>query len=216
MSPTIIIVADGLTHRELAARLGPAAPRLAAGFLADTVAVARTLRGARVVVRHGPHFPATGLPQGLESAPIASADGPHLAAILAEAAADGGPALLIGADLPHLPPWRLRDALTHLTYGADVVIGPSDRGDWYLLGLRAPTPELLPHIPARGASPEGLRRAARDNRLEVVALPAWYAVRTSASLAAVAGVLRTMPSDVAPQTRALLATESLWARAVGG
>lgn len=219
MAPTILIVADGMTSDELASRLGPAATRFAASFLADTIAVAGALTGARVVVRYGPHFPPAavgGLPAGLEIAPISGAHGPALAAALAEALSSGGPVLLIGADAPHLPLWRLRDALTHLTHGADVVIGPSDRGDWYLLGLSAPAPDLLAQFPSRGASPAGLRRAAERDGRQVVTLPAWYAIRSGAGLATLAEVLRTMPPGVAAQTRALFSTEAVAARAVGG
>lgn len=219
MAPTIVIVADALTGDELTTQLGPVATALAASFLADTLAVAQALTDARIVVRYSPGFPRAalaGLAPWIELAPIGAVTGPALAAALAEALASGGPALLIGADTPHLPPWRLRDALTHLAHGADAVAGPSDSGDWYLLGLRAPAPELLRHLPARGSSLAGLRRAAAAGDRQLVALPAWYSVRTGAGLAALAEALRTMPSGVAARTRALLATEAVAARAVGG
>lgn len=219
MAPTILIVADSLIGDELARELGPAATRFAASLLADTVAVAKTITGARVAIRYGLRFPLAalaGLPAAIEAAPLRGEDGPALAATLAEALAAGGPALLLGADLPHLPPWRLRDALTHLAHGADLVIGPGDGGDWYLLGLRAPAPELLRAVPPRGSSPGGLARAAALAGRSAVALPAWYPIRTGGALASLAEGLRTMPPAVAAETRAALASEAVAARAVGG
>jgi hypothetical protein len=219
MAPTILIAADGFARDELASRLGPAATPFAAGFLADTVAIARSLAGARVVVRYGPHFPRAalaGLAADVAVAPIVGLGGSELAEALGEALAEGGPALLLGADVPHLPPWRLRDALTHLDFGADAVIGPSDQGDWYLLGLRAPAPELLRRIPSRGVSPAALWEAGRSGRRRVVALPAWFAISSGAGLADLAEVLHSMPPGVASRTRALFESGLGSARAVGG
>src|SRR5512141_1992778 len=117
MAPTVLVVADGLAHDGLASRLGPAATRFAASFLADTVAVACSLRNTRVAICSSPDFPPEALAAvspDVRVAPIEDVGGPALAAVLADALANGDPALLIGADLPHLPPWRLRDALTYL------------------------------------------------------------------------------------------------------
>lgn len=219
MAPTVLIAADGLVRHGLASRLGPAAVQFSASFLADTVAVARSLAGSRIVVCYTPHFPPAALDSlaaDLELAPIGGLSGPDLAGALEWALAEGDPALLIGADLPHLPPWRLRDAITHLSFDADAVVGPGDQGDWYLLGLRTPAPDLLRLIPSRGARPTALHEAGRSGRRQIVALPPWFAINTDAGLAALAEVLRSMPPGVAPRTRALLETSVGSARAVGG
>lgn len=52
---------------------------------------------------------------------------------------------LVAADLPHLPPGRYRDAFAALT-DADVVIGPSGDGGYYLIAAARPTPQLFQGI----------------------------------------------------------------------
>lgn len=219
MAPTVLILANGLMRDELARWLGPAAPRFSASFLADTAAVAGSLRDVHVVVCYTPQFPREALARverELEVTPIIGSDGPALAGALAGALAAGEPAVLIGADLPHLPPWRLRDALTHLEHGADVVLGPTDQGDWYLVGLRTAEPDLLRLIPARGEPAQGLAHAASAAGRRLAVLPPWFTVRTGVGLAALAELLRTMPAEVAAETRALLDAGTGSARAVGG
>jgi glycosyltransferase A (GT-A) superfamily protein (DUF2064 family) len=217
MAPTVLIHVDGSLHAALARQLGAGATAFMVSLALDTAAVARSL-GVRVRLLHGPGAPATLLAEqapDLEHAPLAGERGADLAAALGAALADGAPALLIGADLPHLPAARLRDALCHLAHGADMVVGPGDRGDWYLLGLGQPEPELLRALPGAGEGLDKLSRAARGvGRL--VALPPWFGVRSSEDLALLAEALRTMPAHVAPQTRARLGVSVARARAVGG
>lgn len=54
--------------------------------------------------------------------------------------------ILIGADSPGLPPWLLEQARTALTQ-VDAVLGPSDDGGFYLLGLRRCPEGLLCELP---------------------------------------------------------------------
>jgi glycosyltransferase A (GT-A) superfamily protein (DUF2064 family) len=130
-------------------------------------------------------------------------------------ALDDGPVVLLGGDLPHLPIWRLRDALTHLEGGADVVIGPGESGGWYLLGLRAAHPALLRALPGSDDPPDDLCIAAATHGLRVSQLPAWYTLAALADLERLASDLSTMPPDVAPQTRTLLDENGAQSRAVG-
>ena len=51
--------------------------------------------------------------------------------------------VLSDADSPTLPPQRFADAFTALAAGADVVLGPSADGGYYLIGARSPRPELF-------------------------------------------------------------------------
>lgn len=219
MAPTIVILANGFARPELASWLGPAATPIITSLVHDTIAVARSVRGARLVLRYGPALPheaLAGLGPDVRTAPIRSLKGADLAVALADAGGAGGPAILVGADLPHLPSWRLRDALTHLADGADLVVGPSEQGDWYLLGLRAAAPELLEGLPGLGESPAALMRAAAHHGHAVAALPPWFGIRTRDDLGALAEALRTMPQGVAVQTRSLLEGGLGFARAVGG
>lgn len=215
MTPTLIVLADSLRRRDLARPLGPAAMSLFQALISDTVDVARMINGARVLVARAPHVPLELLPETDVTVRTLAGAGPQfLAALLKEELEEGGPAVVIGGDLPHLPPWRLRDALTHLAAGAGVVVGPNDREGWYLLGLQSAEPLLLRTLPARGEHPEALLCAARGINLSVAILPSWFGVNDLADLEALAGMLRDMPATVARRTRAVLAGEN--ARAVGG
>ncbi|NTV62692.1 MAG: DUF2064 domain-containing protein [Oscillochloris sp.] len=127
-----------------------------------------------------------------------------------------GTVLILSGAMPHLPVWRLRDTLTYLDHGADVVIGPGERGDWYLIGLRTPHPALLRTLPAADSRPDDLCIAAATYGLRVEQLPAWYTLSTLADLDRLMIDLRTMPPDVAPNTRRMLNGDGIGARAVGG
>lgn len=216
MALSLIILAEG-PGADLVAHLGPAAPILYARMLGDTVRVARQIFGSRVTVRYNPDAPAAilaGLPLATEVVTAPTVSEADVSEALAQGMAEGHAAIVVGGDLPHLPPWRLRDAATHLNTRADVVVGPSDRGSWYMLGLRAAAAPLLGALPAPGASPEALVAAA--GRAHVVhLLPLWFGVQTVADLANLADVLRTMPPEVAAATRSILEV-GLASRAVGG
>ncbi|MEI8306477.1 MAG: DUF2064 domain-containing protein [Chloroflexales bacterium] len=129
-----------------------------------------------------------------------------LMSILSEALSDG-PVVLFGGDMPHLPIWRLRDALTHLEGDADLVVGPGETRGWYLIGLRAAHPALLRTLPGSDDPPDDLCIAAATHGLRVAQLPAWYTLDTLADLDRLATDLRTMPPDIAPQTRHVLNSE---------
>jgi glycosyltransferase A (GT-A) superfamily protein (DUF2064 family) len=172
-----------------------------------------------VVVRYGTTLPpaiAADLDRSVVAAPLAASGPRAVATALAEALASGDPAVLIGSNLPHLPPWRLRDALTHLAYDADAVLGPDDQAGWYLLGLRAADAELLQAVPALGEAPYRLTRSVEAARRQLALLPPWFSVRTLADLGSMADLLRSMPPTVAARTRALFAEGVGQARAVGG
>jgi len=53
-----------------------------------------------------------------------------------------GPVILVGADCPSLSARHFREALAALE-AHDAVLGPARDGGWWLLGLRAPAPELF-------------------------------------------------------------------------
>ncbi len=99
--------------------------------------------------------------------------------------AEGHPAALaMDSDSPTLPMAYVADAACALVAGeADVVLGPSDDGGYYLIGVRAPRPELFEDVPWSTADVLEVTLArARGLGLRVRLLPAWFDVDTEADL----------------------------------
>ncbi|MFC2164905.1 TIGR04283 family arsenosugar biosynthesis glycosyltransferase [Acidobacteriota bacterium] len=82
----------------------------------------------------------------------------------------GGPAVLIGTDCPQLTLFHVQEAFEALKSN-DMVIGPSEDGGYYLIGLKRDTPELFRSI-AWGTN-EVLQKTldrAREKNLSVYSL----------------------------------------------
>src|SRR5262249_11542972 len=99
-------------------------------------------------------------------------------------AAGHAAALVTGSDLPTLPARRFTEAAPVLTGGpADVGVGPTEDGGYYLIGLARPAPALFADM--RWSAPDVLavtcERAQRLG-LRVHRLPPWYDVDTAADL----------------------------------
>jgi len=87
---------------------------------------------------------------------------------------------LIGSDSPHLPPEFLQESMEHLKNPrVDVVLGPSEDGGYYLIGLREPQRGLFQGIPwsTDKVLAETLDRAHHLG-LNVALLPRWYDIDT--------------------------------------
>lgn len=116
-------------------------------------------------------------------------------------------AIAIDSDSPTLPMAYVAEAARALAAGrADVVIGPSDDGGYYLVGVRAPQPALFDGVP--WSSPDTRRATlerARALGLAVHLLPAWFDVDTADDLARLRAELagRAAPSRTAEFVRTL-------------
>jgi rSAM/selenodomain-associated transferase 1 len=92
--------------------------------------------------------------------------------------------VLIGSDLPTLPTTYVSAALAWLNSGRDgVVLGPSQDGGYYLIGLTRWPAELFEHIP--WGTPLVLKRtreAAAALGMVVELLPTWYDVDSARDL----------------------------------
>jgi rSAM/selenodomain-associated transferase 1 len=135
------------------------------------------------------------------------ADGPHLGVGLcagqAAALARGYERVaLVGSDLPHLPAHRYAEAFAALDH-ADVAIGPSGDGGYYLLAARAPTPALFENInwSTSVVLAQTLHRA-RTAGLRTAILPACDDADTADDLLPLLTALRVRPG--AGHTLALL------------
>ncbi len=120
-------------------------------------------------------------------------------------------ACVLAADSPTLPTAELaRAARLLLGEGCDAVLGPSDDGGYWVLGMREPRPEPFAHIGWSTAS------ACADTRARLAAaglrtaeLRSWFDVDDPAALA---GLLDVREGYAAPHTRAVLGTLQLRAR----
>jgi uncharacterized protein len=93
-------------------------------------------------------------------------------------------AMAIDSDSPTLPMRYVAEAARVLERReADVVVGPSDDGGYYLVGLHAPEPTLFEAMPwsTERVLTETLERARRRG-LRVHLLPSWFDVDTEADL----------------------------------
>ena len=93
--------------------------------------------------------------------------------------------MAIDSDTPTLPTHCLQQAIALLTRpDVDVVLGPSDDGGYYLIGIRAMHRDLFVDMPwsTSAVLPETVRRAEVLG-LRVAWLPAWFDVDTPEDLA---------------------------------
>ena len=98
-----------------------------------------------------------------------------------------GAVCLIDSDSPTLPASALRAAVTELARpGERVVVGPSDDGGYYLIGVKRAEPRLFQRIAwsTESVYSETVERAGEAG-LEFVELPKWYDVDDAATLATI-------------------------------
>ncbi len=111
--------------------------------------------------------------------PQAGADlGARLDRLLTDLLAEGyAAAVAVDADSPTLPTAFLTRACAHLlAAAADVVVGPSEDGGYYLIGLTLPAPALFGDMP--WSTPAVLETVTRARRLglRLGLLPRWFDV----------------------------------------
>jgi rSAM/selenodomain-associated transferase 1 len=119
--------------------------------------------------------------------------------------------LAIDSDTPTLPMAFLTRALTQLAHPTtDVVLGPTEDGGYYLIGLRQPYPQLFERMPWSTARvlPETVRRSAAEG-LRVTCVEAWFDIDTPADLSRLTASLADLDHNQAPHTRRYL-QEQCW------
>ena len=180
----------GRVKTRLCPPLSPAdAAELYSCFLLDKIAQARGVAGAEGVLAYAP----------AEAAAVFEALAPgfallvqrgddltaRLVAVCDELFRWGlDAAIMIDSDTPTLPTERLERAVALMRdSGPDLVLGPSEDGGYYLIGLRRPHPELFEGMPwsTPAVLDETLGRA-RALGLSSTMLEAWYDVDTAADL----------------------------------
>ena len=191
-SIAVVIMAKQPAPGAVKTRLRPLLPdgdvaALYDAFLRDRIDQVRSLHGAAPAIAY---TPAESRPFFAELAPDfrllpqvgdgLSARLTHTFRQLFDMGRDG--VIATDSDSPTLPTEHLQAAIDCLTAnGADVVLGPSDDGGYYLVGLRRLHPALFDEMPwsTPEVYDETLRRAAQLG-LRVASLPRWYDVDTPA------------------------------------
>lgn len=121
---------------------------------------------------------------------------------------------LIDSDSPTVPHTAFAQAVEELSKPGDrIVLGPSDDGGYYLIGLKRPHPQPFDRITwSTGSVAEQTRQRCREASLHLVDLPLWYDVDDAATLATLnAELLQSRPPAFAntpgypaPHTREFL------------
>jgi uncharacterized protein len=114
--------------------------------------------------------------------------------------------MAIDSDTPTLPMAYLEHALQLIAMpGTDVVLGPTEDGGYYLIGLRRSRPELFAHMPwsTPQVFPETMRRS-EQNGLAVACAEGWYDVDTPDDLVRLRESLVHLKDGQARHTRQFL------------
>jgi uncharacterized protein len=182
-------------------------------FLRDSIEILRDVVGVERTIAY---YPAAAAPFFHALAPdlarvpqVGDGLGERLDHLMTDALARGASQVVVmSSDSPTLPAAYVTAAFAALAGGHDVVLGPSDDGGYYLIGVVAPQPRLLREVPM--STPTVLHDTlalAATLGLRVALLPPWYDIDTATDLSrlrtelaaqALAGQIR------APHTAAFL------------
>lgn len=195
MLPVCIVMVKAPRAGEVKTRLAPTlksaeAASLAACLARDTVESVRRI-AREVVVAYAPEdgraaLEALFLDEGLL---WLAQRGEDLGARIESAASDAfargrGPVVIVGTDSPTLPPSFVESAAASLSSKeADVALGPTEDGGYYLVGLRQFFGGLFLNV--EWSTPRAYRQTALNASrmgLRVLELPRWYDVDTHADL----------------------------------
>jgi len=218
--PVIAIMARepvaGSTKTRLCPPLTPAeAAALYEALLRDTIALVAGLQDVQLAVAVSPPegVPAVAAlcPPAALLLPVAGRDiGDCLQQVLGQLFQAGyRAAIALNSDGPTLPAAYLCAAVDRLA-DADVVLGPSHDGGYYLIGMARPTPGLFRGIDwsTSRVTAQTLARA-ESLGLRVALLPPWYDVDTPADLARLRAEVDGLSPDVLVHTRRFLAGHPL-------
>ena len=182
-------------------------------FLLDKIRAVEALTGARPVIAYTPDDARTEFDVLAPSFTLVPPRGPDLGArlhgILTHLLAAGhAGAMAVDSDTPTLPARFLQQAVDCLTRpGPDVVLGPTEDGGYYLIGIRRPHRELFDAMP--WSTPEvlevTLRRAAAAG-LRAACLPSWFDVDTPDDLERLSKSINVDEATSAPETERFLTT----------
>jgi rSAM/selenodomain-associated transferase 1 len=206
----------GAVKTRLCPPLSPqAAAALYRAFLLDKIAQVGRLKAASPVIAYTPdtarHYFADIAPQFLLLPQHGDNLGARLVHTFMHLFATGYTGVLaIDSDTPTLPTDFLQQAVARLALPQyDVVLGPSEDGGYYLIGLRVLHRELFEDMPWSTAAvlPETRRRATIKG-LTVTTLPAWFDIDTPEELARLRATLLQSAAGAPHHTRQFFLQES--------
>ncbi len=190
LRPIIIVMVKAPRAGEVKTRLVPPlsesdAASLAACFARDTILNAQRAAGD-VLVAYAPAEARSDLeailPPDLHWFAQAGDNlGQRLDSVAKHAFGLGfSPLVILGADSPTLPASFIRETVNVLTADeADVCLGPTEDGGYYLVGMHGPVPALFQNIDwSTPSAYEQTAANASDLNLRLHRLPIWYDVDT--------------------------------------
>jgi uncharacterized protein len=182
-------------------------------FLLDKIAAVEALAHAQPAIAYTPDDARAEFDRLAPGFSLVAQQGPDLGARLqstlsALLAAGHAAAIAVDSDTPTLPGEFLQQAVDCLARpGPDVVLGPTEDGGYYLIGVRAAHPKLFDDVPwsTSHVLDVTLRRAAGAG-LRAACLPAWFDVDTPDDLERLRTTLAAAEAPVACRTGRFLAS----------
>jgi len=177
-------------------------------FLLDTIAKLGTCRQASLFIAYTPRIDRGVFAAMAPHLPLLPQRGRDLGARMADCFAQlfargYTVVLLTGSDLPTLPIQVIHQALDLMARPqTDVVLGPSEDGGYYLIGLHTLYRELFEKM--TWSTPQVLAetvRRAQAQGLQIAYLPPWFDVDTPADLVRLQATLAQDSNDLLPHTQ---------------
>jgi len=184
---TIVIMAKVPVPGRVKTRLIPAvgpegAAEIARQLLHQTIDLVEQLKGTKTILAVAPSDQleqmANVIGRPISMIPQGEGDlGRRLARVFRTAFEQGAQGVLVvGTDHPQLPQAALEQGVAWLLERKEqVILGPTEDGGYYAVGLNRPHPELFDGIPWSTADVlEETKRKAEASRLPVRLLPGWF------------------------------------------
>ena len=196
----------------------PLTPEAAAGlyacFLADTLTAARQVVGVERFLAYDPPSAEANFRLAAPDFTLMPQEGQGLGERIRRTfdnlfAIGYRRVVVVGSDLPHLSPQTIHKAFNALGTGADLALGPSLDGGYYLVGMTHPAPGLF-NLPM--STPEVFSQTlarARQLGLRSVQLSGEFDIDTPADLVRLRAYLEANPGIPAQRTRDWLKAEVL-------
>ena len=202
---TLVVVAKqpipGQTKTRLCPPLTPIqAADLYECFLLDTLDTMRKVQGVQRVIGYLPEDAEDYFSQLAPDMELVCQQGDSLGErldnLISAALAGGSPrAVVMDSDSPTLPAAYVSLAFERLN-GADVVLGPTMDGGYYLIGMKLSQPNLLRQVKMSTAHVlADTLELAKASGVAVSLLPAWYDVDTLADLQQLEGEVSGMTAN---------------------